>query len=143
MYPEENLDAHPLGLEAAALDARKKILIVDDSATARTIYKNKLALMGFVIREASGGTEAIKALGKERLDLIILDMQMEDMDGVKLLQLLRTNEEWKQIKVIVLSGRLTPQDAERVSAFSVSDILPKMTTTPNKLAERAKQILKV
>ncbi|MBI3753854.1 MAG: response regulator [Deltaproteobacteria bacterium] len=140
-FIEENLEAHPLGPEAAAVDARKKILIVDDSPAARATYKNKLALMGFVAREASNGLEAIKAMEKEMPDLILLDLQMEVMDGVKFMQILRTGEKWKNIKVIVLSGRITSQEAEKISAFTVSDILPKMTTTPNKLVERVRQIL--
>ena len=140
-FIEENLNAHPLGPEAAAIDTRKKILIVDDSPTAITTYKNKLVLSGFIVREASSGVEAIKAITKERPDLILLDMQMEGMDGTKFLQLLRTNDEWNKIKVIVLSGRITPQEAEKVSHFTISDILPKMTTTPNKLVERVKQTL--
>lgn len=140
-FIEENLDAHPLGAEAAAIDMRKKILIVDDSAAARTTYKNKLVLMGFLVREAPSGLEAIKAIEKETVDVILLDLQMEGIDGVKFMQLLRTSEKWKNVKVIVLSGRITPQEVERISAFGISDILPKMTTTPNKLVERVKQIL--
>lgn len=137
----ENLDAHPLGEEAAASDTRKKVLIVDDSPTARNTYKNKLALAGFVVREASSGVEAIKALSNEKVDLIVLDFQMQGMDGAKFLQLVRANDEWKTIKVIVLSGRITTQEAERVSCFGVADLMSKMTTTPNKLAERIKELL--
>ncbi len=137
----DNMNAHPLGAEAAALDTRKKILIVDDSPTARNTYKNKLVLTGFVVKEAASGIDAIKLLSKETPDLMIIDLQMEGMDGVKLIQLLRTNEEWKKIKIIVLSGRITTQEAEKISAFGISDLLPKMMTTPNKLAERVKQIL--
>lgn len=140
-FIEENLDAHPLGREAKDIDTRKKVLIVDDSAAARITYKNKLVLSGFVVREASSGIEAIKAIEKETPDLMLLDLQMEGMDGVKLMQLLRTDERWKNIKVIVLSGRITPQEAEKISAFGIAAILPKMTTSPNKLAEQIKQIL--
>jgi CheY-like chemotaxis protein len=140
-FIEENLDPNLLAHKAADSDTRKKILIVDDSPAARTTYKNKLALMGFMVREASSGLEAIKAIENEMPDLMLLDLQMEGMDGGKLLQLLRSSDKWKNIKVVVLSGRITPQEAERIWAFKVLDILPKMTTTPNKLAERVKEIL--
>lgn len=139
-FIEENMDQN-LPAHKAAGDTRKKILIVDDSPAARTIYKNKLALMGFAVREASGGMEAIKAIENEMPDLMLLDLQMDGMDGGKVLQLLQSSEKWKNIKVIVLSGRITPQEAEKIWAFKVLDILPKMTTTPNKLAERVKEIL--
>ena len=139
-FIEENLDPN-LVVHKTAGDTRKKILIVDDSPTARTIYKNKLALIGFSVREASSGMEAIKAIENEMPDLMLLDLQMEGMDGGKVLQLLGSSDKWKNIKVVVLSGRITPQEAERIWAFKVLDILPKMTTTPNKLAERVKEIL--
>ncbi len=142
-FIDENLDAHPLGAEAAAVDTRKKILIVDDSLAARTTYKNKLVLMGFVVREAANGVDAIKAIEKEMVDLILLDLQIKGIDGVKFMQLLRTSEKWQNIKVVVLSGRVTPQEAEKISAFGISAILHKMTTSPNNLAERLKQILKL
>ncbi|MBI5874902.1 MAG: response regulator [Deltaproteobacteria bacterium] len=137
----KNMDAHPLGAEAADVDKRKKVLLVDDLASARNTYKNKLVLAGCAVREAASGMDAIKLISKETPDLVILDLQMEGMDGVKLLQLLRANEEWKKIKVVVLSGRITSQEAERIASFGVADFLSKMITTPNKLAERVKQIL--
>jgi len=140
-FIEKNLDPNLLVHDATVSDTRKKILIVDDSPAARTTYKNKLVLIGFTVREASSGLEAIKAIESEMPDLMLLDLQMEGMDGGKVLQLLRSSDKWKNIKVVVLSGMITPQEAERIWAFQVLDILPKMTTTPNKLAERVKEIL--
>lgn len=137
----DNLDAHPLGAEAAAIDTRKKVLLVDDSISAINTYKNKLVFTGFIVREAASGVEAIKILSKEKMDLIVMDLVMEGMDGIKLLQLIRANPEWKDIKVIVLSGRMNTKDAEKIASFGVASLFPKMTTSPNKLADRIKELL--
>lgn len=139
-FIEENIDAHPLGANAANIDKRKKILILDDSA-ARTTYKNRLVLANFVVREASTGVEALAQIAKEEPDLILLDIVMEGMGGIRFLQLLRANEAWKDIKVVVLSGMITPQEAQMICSFGVENVLSKMTTTPAKLAELIKQIL--
>ncbi|MCR4286618.1 MAG: response regulator [Deltaproteobacteria bacterium] len=139
-FIEENVDAHPLGANAANFDKRKKILILDDSA-ARTTYKNRLVLANFVVREASTGVEALAQIAKEEPDLILLDIVMEGMGGIRFLQLLRANEAWRNIKVVVLSGMITPQEAQMICAFGVENVLSKMTTTPAKLAELIKQIL--
>jgi CheY-like chemotaxis protein len=142
-FIEENVPAQLVKQECPAGDTRKKILLVDDSATARATYKNKLVLSNYNVREASSGMEAIKSIAEDIPDLIVLDMQMEGMDGTKLLQFVRSNDTWKNVKVLMLSGRITPQETERISAMGVSGILSKMVTTPNKLAEQVKQILGV
>jgi CheY-like chemotaxis protein len=140
-FIEESVHPHPVAHEAPSHDTRKKILLVDDSPAARATYKSKLVLSSYSVKEAANGLEAIKAMTDEKPDLVLLDMQMEGMDGTKFLHFMRTNDAWKDVKVIVLSGRITADEANKISSFSVSDILPKMTTTPNKLAERVKQIL--
>lgn len=140
-FIEKVTGAYPLGAQSATIDKRKHILLVDDSASARTTYKNKLVLAGYDVQEASSGIEAIKLIANEIPALIVLDLQMEGMDGLKVLQLLRSSEKWKEIKVIVLSGRVTTEMAEKISKFGISGFLPKMTTTPNKLADCVKQIL--
>lgn len=140
-FIEEYVPDQPVKQEISAGDTRKKVLLVDDSVSARATYKNKLVLSSYVVKEASSGIEAIKSITEEIPDLVVLDMQMEGMDGTKFLQFLRSNDAWKNVKVLMLSGRITTQEAERISAFGVSDILSKMMTTPNKLAERVKQIL--
>ena len=140
-FIEEYVPDQPVKQEISAGDTRKKVLLVDDSVTARATYKNKLVLSNYYVREASSGMEAIKSITEDIPDLIVLDMQMEGMDGTKFLQFLRSNDAWKKVKVLMLSGRITPQEAERISAFGVSGILSKMTTTPNKLADQVKQLL--
>lgn len=140
-FIEENLDAHPLGEGAANIDKRKKILIVDDSPGARTTYKNRLVLANFVVRESAGGLEALQQIEKEKPDLILLDVVMEGMSGIRFLQLLRASPEWNDIRVIILSGKITPQEAQMVCSFGVENVFSKMTTTPAKLAELIKNIL--
>ncbi len=140
-YIEENVGAHPLGQDAADIDKRKKILIVDASPGARTTYKNRLVLANFIVREASNGVEALQQITKEKPDLILLDLVMEKMGGVRFLQLLRADAAYKDVKVVVLSGIITPQEAQMICSFGVEQVFSKMTTTPAKLAELVKKIL--
>jgi chemosensory pili system protein ChpA (sensor histidine kinase/response regulator) len=137
----EYVPAQSMIQERPAGDTRKTVLLVDDSVTARATYKNKLLLSNYNVREASSGMEAITSMTEDVPDLIVLDMQMEGMDGTKFLQFVRSNEIWKNVKVLMLSGRITPLETERISAMGVSGILSKMITTPNKLADQVKQIL--
>jgi len=126
--------------EISTKGAEKKILLVDDSAQSRAIYRNKLNLEGYIVIEASNGVEALKHLKELKPDLVILDLWMEGIDGFKILQLMQLNPELKNIPVIVLSARSIPVDIQRAIALEARDFLPKMTTTPVKLADKVKEI---
>ncbi len=139
-YIEGSMDTTGAG-EAIAADTRQKVLVADDSAAARTMAKNKLMLMGLAVREVSNGADAIKAVEACKPDVIIFDYMMKGMDGEKFLHMLRSKDEWKGIKVVLLSGNMNPEQISRLSMFGITEILPKMTTTPKKLAEKIKEIL--
>jgi len=117
----------------------KVILLVDDSEQTRSIYKNRLMSEGFTVFEASNGVEALKSIQENRPDLVILDLWREGIDGFKFLQLIRLNPELKDIPVIVLSARALPEDIKKALSLGASSFLPKMTTSPVKLAEKVKE----
>ncbi|GAB4417779.1 MAG: hypothetical protein OHK0032_13820 [Thermodesulfovibrionales bacterium] len=126
--------------DVSKLEVGRKILLVDDSAQSRAIYRNKLNMEGFTVIEASNGVEALKYLQEAKPDLVILDLWMEGIDGFKILQLMQLNPALKGIPVVVLSARSVPADIQRAIALGAKDYLPKMTTTPLKLSERVKEI---
>lgn len=119
----------------------KNILLVDDSAQSRAVYKHKLTIQGYNVIEAANGFEALKHLQELMPDLVILDLWMEGIDGFKILQLMQLNPKLKDIPVIVLSARSVPEDIQRAMALGASDFLPKMMTTPIKLAEKVTEVL--
>lgn len=129
------------GITTSARKAGKTILLVDDSAQSRAIYRNKLNLEGFTVIEAANGVEALKQLQEMIPDLVILDLWMEGIDGFKILQLMQLNPNFKDIPVIVLSARSVPADIQRAISLGAREYLPKMSTSPVKLAEKAKEIL--
>lgn len=128
--------------EVAVKSKERVILLVDDSAQSRSIYRNKLTLDGFTVIEASDGIEALKKLQEKKPDLVILDLWMEGIDGFKLLQLMNLNPDLKNIPVIILSARSVPSDIQKALALGAKDFLPKMTTTPVKLSEKVKEYFK-
>lgn len=125
--------------EVAMKPKERVILLVDDSAQSRSIYRNKLTLDGFTVIEASDGIEALKSLQENKPDLVILDLWMEGIDGFKLLQLMNLNPDLKHVPVLILSARSVPGDIQKALALGAKDFLPKMTTTPVKLSEKVKE----
>ncbi len=121
--------------------AARRILLVDDNAQSRAIYRNKLNLEGFAVTDAANGVEALKYLHEIKFDVVILDLWMEGIDGFKVLQLMKLNPILKDIPVVILSARSVPADVQRAVDLGAKDYLPKMTTTPIKLAGKVKEIL--
>ena len=82
----------------------KRILIVDDEEDIRTYLSTLLEDQGFQTVQAKDGEEAMKILQAEPPDLITLDVSMPEKSGVKFFRELKTNDRWKQIPVIIVTG---------------------------------------
>jgi two-component system chemotaxis response regulator CheY len=119
----------------------KKILIVDDSPTIRRMVAASLQTIGGVsFQEASNGMEAIEMLTRDRMNLMILDLNMPDMHGLDVLKFVRAHEQFRSLPIIVLT---TKYDAEsRKSAFDAgaSNYLTK-PFDPTSLREHALSLL--
>ncbi len=82
------------------------VLIVDDSAAIRKILQRVLRQAEVPIGEvyeAGDGLEAIKALDSQRVDLVMADINMPNMDGLQLLDHIKTTEKWKHLPVVMVT----------------------------------------
>lgn len=91
--------------EAKKINFNSNILVVDDVKSARKIAKRYLRQIGFTnIFESENGKEAIKEVIKRDVDLILTDWLMPEIDGNELLKLLKSNDDCKDIPVIMISS---------------------------------------
>jgi two-component system chemotaxis response regulator CheY len=82
------------------------VLIVDDSVAMRMILQRalrKTALPLDRVLEAGDGCVALEILKKETVNIILADINMPNMDGLQMLAELKSNEQWKQIPVVMIS----------------------------------------
>jgi CheY-like chemotaxis protein len=119
-----------------------KILLVDDTDFYLKAYKSKLMGEGFVVTTANNGVEAIKSIATERPDMILLDLMMPVMDGFKVLQTIKADPNLIEIPVVVFSAKGNMDEVEKAIAGGATDFLIKATSTPNKVVEKIKEILK-
>ncbi len=98
------------------------ILVVDDEPSIRRFLRTSLSAYGHSVTEAVGGQDAIKAVAAGRLDLVILDLGLPDMDGIDVVRQLR---EWSQIPIIVLSVREHENDKIAALDAGADDYLTK------------------
>jgi two-component system KDP operon response regulator KdpE len=79
-----------------------RILVIDDEPAIRRLLRSTLGVQDFTVLEAAGVAEALELLGREKVDLIILDLGLPDGDGFEVIQKLRPDS---QVPIIVLSSR--------------------------------------
>ena len=119
----------------------KKILLVEDDEIVRNDYKDNLLGEGFIVVEASNGIDAINAIVESIPDLIILDLYMKKMDGLKVLSILKIHPLWKVLPIVVCSARATKDLMKKVLQAGVDEFIDKRITTPIGLPERVKTVL--
>lgn len=81
-----------------------KILVVDDSLMSRKLVVLRLTKGGHDVVTANSGKEALEIIQSEPVNLIFLDLVMEEMDGLEVLRWLKSNELYKAIPVVMISG---------------------------------------
>ena len=87
------------------LVASSCVLVVDDSRTLRRILIRELNSLGLSnIKEASDGLEAIEIINTSSIDLMLLDMEMPELDGLGVLQALKSEGSRATFPIIVISG---------------------------------------
>jgi DNA-binding response OmpR family regulator len=88
----------------------KKILIVDDEEDIAFSLARRLSAAGFEVICAEDGAEGLRRAQTENPDLVILDLMLPKMDGYKVCRLLKFDERYKQIPIIMLSARSQQED---------------------------------
>jgi two-component system chemotaxis sensor kinase CheA len=82
----------------------RRILVVDDSLTTRQIEQAIFEADGYLVETAADGVEALEKLEKNKIDVVVTDINMPRMDGRTLLSNMRHSEQYAKIPVVVLSG---------------------------------------
>lgn len=109
----------------------EKILVVEDDAQIRNFICYALHAEGYEYFTASNGTKAMNTLISERVDLMLLDLGLPDIDGIEVIKKIR---EWSEIPIIVVSAR--DQDKEKAFALDLGadDYLTKPFSATELLA---------
>ena len=98
------------------------ILVVDDDSQIRRVMRNALSSHSYTIIEARNGEEALKKVRSERLDLIILDLNMPDMDGIEVCRDIRVVS---NLPIIMLTVRGAEKDKVRALDAGADDYVVK------------------
>ena len=106
-----------------AQGASIKLLLVDDEAGYVHVLSNRLGKKKIDVTTALNGTEAIQALRRADFDVAVLDLKMEDMDGIEVLKIFKKMD--PEMEVIMLTGHGSETAAREGIEFGAFDYLTK------------------
>lgn len=114
-----------------------RVMLVDDEACFVEVMSKRLTRRGFEVVTACAGIEAIRNMREHDFDVVVVDLKMEDMDGIELLRILRLMD--PELPVLMLTGHGSEQAAREGMALGAMDYLNK----PCDLAELVTRIREV
>lgn len=106
------------------------ILVVEDSPTMRQLISFAMKrVSNSKVIEATDGVDALKKLSSQKIDLMLVDINMPVMDGLKLVSLVRGNPAYKDIPVIIITTEGAEEDKKKAIAIGANAYLPKPIQT--------------
>lgn len=120
-----------------------RFLIVEDSPTMRQLITFSLKrIRNAKIIEASDGVDALKKLKEDRFDLIVSDINMPLMDGLKLVSMIRNDPAYRSTPIVIVTTEGSQADREKGLALGANAFLSKPIQT-NELLKIVRDLIKV
>ena len=118
-----------------------RVLVVEDSPTMRQLIVFALKrIRNLHIEEAGDGVGGLKKLSAQKFDLVVTDINMPIMDGLKLVSLIRNDPQYKEVPVVVITTEGATEDRDRALALGANEYITKPIQTA-RILEVAKKML--
>ena len=110
-------------------------LVVEDSPMMRQLLVFALSrISGLMVSEADDGAQALRYLSSRQFDLVITDINMPVLDGLKLVQRVRMDARHKKTPIIVITTDRRAEDRDRAMALGANDYITKPIQAPDVVA---------
>jgi len=117
--------AEPVALEKNATEEGSKILVVDDNEMNRDLLTRRLGLKGYEVLTAHDGLSALEILKSHRVDLVLLDIMMPNLDGYQVLENIKADEYLADLPVIMITAVDEIDSAVKCIEMGADDYLTK------------------
>jgi DNA-binding response OmpR family regulator len=121
---------------------KKNILIAEDDQMISSMYKTKFNADGYNVFIADNGTDALNIAKKEKIDLILLDIIMPQLDGFSVLRELKKISKFKKTPIVLLTNLGTEEDMKKGKELGAKDYIVKASFTPADISKKVKEYLK-
>jgi signal transduction histidine kinase/DNA-binding response OmpR family regulator len=130
VFQDHNEIAMPQGQHDPAETSRLadefplRLLVAEDNAVNQRLITKILAKMGYEVRLASNGAEAVAALRKERYDVVLMDVQMPEMDGLAATKMIRSELAYQPV-IVAMTANAMQGDREMCIEAGMNDYVSK------------------
>jgi sigma-B regulation protein RsbU (phosphoserine phosphatase) len=106
-------------------DSKNSILIIDDDLTVRKLIGHHLKANNYTIFEATSAPEGFQILEEHKIDLVLCDVTMEEMDGFTFCRKVRENENYRALPFVFVTGKSSQEDKNKALEAGGDDIITK------------------
>lgn len=122
--PNTSTNSQP-NIAIAQLLEQHNILVVDDNLDNCRLLNDLLTQIGFTVKEAYNGQQAIEMLTNWNPDLILMDLSMPVMDGYQATTIIKNNDSTKQTKIIATTASVIQEEKDKILAMGCDDVISK------------------
>ena len=120
----------------------KTIFIIEDEIFLQGLEAMRLTKEGYTVLTAVNGAEANKIIdSKVKIDLVLLDLMLPDIDGFTILEKFRKNKDLHDVKIVIFSNLSEENDIERAKKLGISDFMIKSNFDLGQLAMKVKELV--
>jgi two-component system chemotaxis response regulator CheY len=119
----------------------KKILLIEDDPVARSVYQRFLQSHGFSVEVALNGDEGLDKLASVQPDAVVVDVMMPKLNGITVIEVMRVQEAFRSVPVVVLTNAAIPAFIEQARAAGAEHIFDKSHDSPLAVAALLHQLL--
>ena len=106
-------------------EERAQVLLVEDNETNQKVIRWFLQETSYRLDTVATGQDALRALEHQCYDILLLDLRLPDMDGMKVAEMIRRDSRWADLPILALTAAALPEDLERCAAVGLNGYLVK------------------
>lgn len=118
-----------------------KIIIVEDDDLISRLYEKAFSFEDYDVTVAHNGKDGLAKIQQENPTIVLLDIMMPEMNGLEVLDQLKSNEDTKNIPVIVLTNLAGEQDSETALSKGAVKYIVKSEHDPKEIVDMVKEVL--
>lgn len=120
-----------------------KIAIIEDDPVISQMYRMKFESDGFNVQLANNGKNGVALVETFGPDIVLLDLQMPEMNGVDALQIIRKNSWGKTVPVIILTNMGEEESPKELHSLGIHSYIVKANLTPKQVVQHVKEALNI